>query len=550
PNMGTTDLENFKKAYHEDGYNWLWGGETLDDGLRSLANKTRSTTEFKDPGLTDDTIITLSNLSDNASDELTSEMETLKLPPAADPKNIAVPFKIITSLFCRLISTTYAFALAHASGVKTFGTLPGVRFHVDKPVNIKYNEINIHKLFDGYIDFCDGLFGVKRDPEGRNFQEFRPDLSCTILLPKPTPVSQPATSPVSQPSSVPSSLPEKKQALEFIYVAGFDFSSSGIDFFKLCSNRMEQTIRLNPIGQPLLFHLFDFGSGEVSRHEVSYQDDKSEVVVHKHEDQFDKVSSRNYDQAKDDQGISQSVFRDEKKNVMTILEVYKRILKIGESSPGQLMELSFFSDANEKGPQLLNYHDPAAQNDFTLPDNHEFIDPSAEYDFIPPLMNDVNRDHFQKAWHPDGYSWVWGYKTSDGLLKLLKSIIDSPDYHAGIPLDTVITLKNPTPLLRRILDRLEGKKPAPGKLYYKFGFILHMLSGVLKSSYMYHLARISQRNVFGGLPGTFAGPESGNEFNLLGINPAAYGKYIDFFKDNFDIKTDPEKRGYGKYIPD
>jgi hypothetical protein len=252
-----------------------------------------------------------------------------------------------------------------------------------------------------------------------------------------------------------------------------------------------------------------------------------------------------------------------------MLAVYLRIFDIGFKLPGKLMELSFFSHANESGPRLLNYFEelnnsspagkqPAVSFDpeevlrrTPQPSNEKlFYDPSPLYDFGNLLMsNDPARKSFVSAWHAQGITRVWGYHSTSGLYRLMRAVVQSKDYSpSGLTFETVLTLKNPERSVRFLLHRITGDEHGPVRIKVKFGHILYVLSTILKSSYMYHLAQYSERSVYAGLPGTFASFESGAASDLMKIDIKAFGKYVGFFQNYFDFKADPEKRGYSEYV--
>ncbi len=597
PRMGREDLSHFQAAFHPDGYAWIWGNDRgfLSDGLLEFLDFALRLKELDDPSSPDDLLIGIPGTAKPESKFLLFWVEWMLSLKDYRASGYKVPLKLIRYLVCHYASRPPAVRLKQAANLKkVYGTFRDFVIDFD-PGNKRLPEVAAFQ--EAARLALQKRFKLRSAPQG-NYTEFGDTVFCplpyfdaNVYKPKKKkpgaatsdqPSSQPASQPASLPKPAPPAVPFTSDspllkpthpmfrlnayARHYIFVAGVDYKSSGANFLQLCMNRVDHLIARDDNRDTMLFQVLDVGSGQVIFVEVKYETGtiaeegfvKSIVNAHasvkKTTDdlvRFEQVKNNDahYEIRTNEMGDRERFFRGTQ-GAMPAAEMYRRVIALGEKCPGRLMELGFFTHGTEAGPRPLNF--PEELEISGVPVDPLAFDPSPlDFDLLP---GEAEQAAFRDAFHPGGYSWTWGYDSDPELRKLLKALLDSKEYKAGgLTEDTIITLKNPTPRLRLFAQRVAGllpkRKVPPLKIEMPFGRLLRFFAAVIKSSYMYHLARETGKDVFGALPGTAAGPESGTLYPLMRVDPA-YAKYSGFFQTHFGFESDPEKRGYGKYIPD
>ena len=133
----------------------------------------------------------------------------------------------------------------------------------------------------------------------------------------------------------------------FIFVIGYDYRLSGLEYRRVCYNRIKLIESQNKKKDDLMFHVFDFEKGKIITWEINYP---SGVKTKKPlpDISFNTITPSNY---------KDYAFKDGQTGTLSILDVYKAIQEIGENEPGSLFELSIISHAYWWGPILVNSYD-------------------------------------------------------------------------------------------------------------------------------------------------------------------------------------------------
>jgi len=327
----------------------------------------------------------------------------------------------------------------------------------------------------------------------------------------------------------------------YILVSGVDyFNFTGI-FSQLAKDRKKEIIE-NEIKNPseeLKFIFFDFKSGKVTETitKITKEGKKKKVIKEKETEiaRYQSISRENYKRSPNFRGT------------MSITHVYDKICEIGKNAPGTLKELSFFSHSYKDGPILVNSTD---RYDMYInvrdPDDRD----ARIRDFV--CCDAIkNHDLFKKAFHKDGFSWIWGCTVDDELKDLINLIRKQSGKRDNIPDSATFTLyhKNHKRLFRNygVIDQLPS-----GPLIVTFAQIKALLCIALKNTYAYNLALTSDKKVYATFVGVGAKfeekPPAPGRKKLMRSDPDRK-KIIEFYKKYLKIKTDPTGRNYAEYLP-
>lgn len=600
PRMSETERESFDKAFSSEGYIWLWGGyqpivedDTREfEALYELVELVLNDPGYKKSKVSDRTIFTFPKVSNELFEILQREVG-YDFDLILNRRDLRLPFGYIKKLvYDELDYKSTIYVLFEELEIKIYGLVSPVPMEREK--DRPYNLFRAPDRYKKYIEFFRDEFGLEFEPDryysiiDSGFEDYDGPLIDEIdffpakskkppvkqpVDPKPPeppqppatiptsfPASQPSTQPVTPPASRPTTVPAASQPVsqppttektieqkEYVFVAGVDYKISRklkINFREMAVNRIKKIAAEKAPDERLHFTLLDFASGKI----ISYYINEAGEVRTTVDKTFHAVSLSDYKTEADENDEQVGFFQETKNKIIGMDDAFDRIIEIGKAGPGTLIEFSIFSHGTEFRPRTLHFIPPAPFTEKPDPVTWRFYDPYIPFDFSSVMMSKIEKELFAKAFHASGYSWIWGFETSNDLKKLINSIIDSRDYKAGISFDTVIKLKTGDRLLRRMVDQLTGKDPGPRVVKSPFGFLIRVIATQLKSSYMHHLAKATGKPVFGGLPGVTAKTETGQFHNLMSIDQTAFKKYNQFFKDNFQFDFDTEKRGYGKYV--
>jgi hypothetical protein len=353
----------------------------------------------------------------------------------------------------------------------------------------------------------------------------------------------------------------------FILVAGVDYESKGFPFRANCDSRMKRILAANKVKEEMTFEIFDVRKGEVVTHEVTYPSGKpADKVTKLTPSPFKSISKANYDRVEHG-GETHYRFKDGQTDIMSILDVYKAVQKVGANAPNTLVELSFFSHAWMGGPILVNSYDDGIMQVtisgqrgpalIALPPtarDPDDMDPRASKDFIAPTMDAAALASFQKAFHKDGYVWIWGCAFPRVIHEMLHKIERNPAYKdSGLGDDVVFKIKNfstdQAALFENVLkDVLGGPFPNKKNIEVKFKYIKYFFCLVTVASYTHHIAKNAKVKAYGAVMGTYSARDSGT-LPLWHVYKG-FAKHFTFYKNYLGFEFDPEGRKYGIYKPD
>lgn len=601
PRMSAKDLNKMRNAFAPNkGYVWIWAEDLFIESDIYAAILILNTKEIYDDTLPDETFVKLTvDLSLAAS---TFGMLVLFGFPNAEAKklinkkhrlivsDVEIPLGLLREHICNLINNT-AYQLSKELAVPVLA-LNGI-----SKINFDSGNNRLPEAVIGseiVYSFYKKRFGFK-DSQRKGFFEHMPTtkpcrspkLDDAIFknkkyasdfakpIPKPTPPR--VLPPLPKPTHPSFRLNEYKR--HYVFVVGVDYLQQGINFEKKAINRINYLMAAADNRDTTLFQIFNFETGKVVFCEVVYSNGSLSQSgfeissVNRHaavrftvDDtiQFTPVKNDDsmYEDITDQIGNSLRFLKQPEPRCMGMDFVYGRIMVIGENAPDCLREFSFFTHGDESGPKTVHQQKRSFVTDNTTDSNailpnekyYRCLDPDPYKDFSGSLFDEENEKNFIKAFHSDAYSWCWSYSADVDLRKLMKAILESKEYKThGLTDETILTLRNPTPRLRLFTQRVAGllslREIPPLKVKMPFGKLLHFFGAVLKSTYMYHLAKLIERPVYAALPAAETSSELENNQSLFIVDPLTK-KYTAFFTTHFGFEADPEKRGYGKYVHD
>lgn len=329
-----------------------------------------------------------------------------------------------------------------------------------------------------------------------------------------------------------------------VLVAGYDYKG-GVSFSQLCLNRMERLLKTEP---DLIVTLFDVAAGVVKISEVDAKGKRAWRDL----STFKKVSKANYNE--------KHHFVKDQAGVMSVTDVYDYVLGLGTSAPGSLVEMSFFGHGWQGGPILVNSFD-GQPNDPARDPNDK--DPRVWKDFEPPQMLSADRDHFHRAFHPDGFVWVWGCAFTEIYRQVLHQSLKQLKKYGGKPADKdafQFTFAKewadkyyPTETLFFPGKDNAGKYPLTfDRSFFEVKSFFWLGA---ENTYARVAATTAGVPCYSALLGTYSTYETGVKLPLMLIPTKVppYGdnftNYISFYTTHLGATTDPESRGYGVYPP-
>lgn len=348
---------------------------------------------------------------------------------------------------------------------------------------------------------------------------------------------------------------------QYILVAGVDYDFKGVNFRIFCNSRATRIINGNLAKDDLRFITIDFPTGEVVTRNVTYPGGRKTESVSR-DARHKAITKANYN--KRGSGASAHyAFKDGQTDVMSILDVYAEVMKIGKSDPGTLHELSFFSHAYIGGPILVNSYDDGkitVNNPLTgspveipIPSSLRDLDdktPRPEKDFVPPVMSAAELKLFREAFHKNGLVWIWGCAFPRVVHEILHRVEHHKDYRSsGVTDSQTFTFTNlradHVAALSSIL--FWASFADPKKVELTFAEIKYFFCVACASSYTSFMADAANVHTFGGLMGTYSEYDSG-PLPLMNVHKG-FSAHLTFYQNYLGFKLDPEGRRYGEYLP-
>lgn len=332
--------------------------------------------------------------------------------------------------------------------------------------------------------------------------------------------------------------------MQFVLVAGHDYSRKGLGFSKRLSVRTN-ILRTKHSGHDLHFHMFDFSSGVISILESTLIPGGKRIEKITEKAKFKAITTKEYHRVP---GRGEWVFKPNQSGFMSITNVYQAVRAIGISDPGTLIEFSIFSHSFIGGPILVNSDESSTI--LGTRDPHDFD--ARFFDFNTPRMDSLQLRNFRKAYHASGYNWVWGCFAVIVFRGIMRELFLHTKYRPfGLTDTDKFTFTNFTIDQRDLLrHRLAIPIAAHGIVELEFKDLKRFFCLLMEDSYIFALSKASERKTFGGLPGMSAEPDKTGRHRLSHVKINKFLKsYIDFYKNYLSIKLDSEKRNYAAYMP-
>jgi len=353
----------------------------------------------------------------------------------------------------------------------------------------------------------------------------------------------------------------------YIFVAGYDYLRSGVNFINFCKSRMRKIYSSESKKEELVFFICDFTSGKISKHTVEFQNGRPFIKESPHK-QFDAISlSKNYNI------YSGSPYRfyKGKTNTMSIIDIYELIAKIGEENSKTLLELSFFSHGYQKGPILANsydertYTDPITNEEFQYLENErnkDDIDPriSLDMDYLKAYEIDIY-NNIGSAFSDNGIMWTWGCAFSKDLNFIFSKFLSNSVYKdSGLIDDDIFVFKAYTfseknlqlfnnslsifsdSIVESNMQKFERDK----EIKIKFKEFKTYCCAISRGTFAYSWARIFSIKTYGALVGTYSEYSKVGEENYMRVTPKLSAT-VRFYKNYIGFSTDIEGGMYAEY---
>lgn len=173
PQMDAAALKQFKDAFANDGFAWLWGcafPQVIHHALWAM----EGAKAYKSSGVGDDTVLDMPAVTSADVDYL-EKILAPKLGTFPSRTSISVKFKYLKWAFCVANQSCYAFALATAAGVGVRAAPLGTYAEYDTAGD---HLMNVYSGFTAHFTFYKNYLGFTFDPEGRRYAIYKPSLSC------------------------------------------------------------------------------------------------------------------------------------------------------------------------------------------------------------------------------------------------------------------------------------------------------------------------------------------------------------------------------------
>lgn len=334
-----------------------------------------------------------------------------------------------------------------------------------------------------------------------------------------------------------------------VLVAGHNWHNPKQTMVTYCYNRAARLLRKD---KSYRFTIFDFTSGQILSGRLEKGKLKWNLVG-----QRKAISPSHYTISGE-----KYTFKGDP-DVMSITDVYKKIILVGAMEPGTLKELYFAGHGWLGGPALVNSYDGVTTS---LKRNPADKDPRGQKDFAPVNMSRTQLTRFRRAFAADGFAWVAGCSFPRPVYQLLYRMLRSKTYQSlypnPIPDNTEFTFTFTSaeadkwyPQFKKIFPGgSAGSYPTTFKRTWRQMRIF--LAGILDQTYARRFTRAIGKPCRSAFPGTYADYQHKSiplriqviprDRKLYGIN---FQQYIDFYKTYFNMKEDPEGLGYGVFEP-
>ena len=348
---------------------------------------------------------------------------------------------------------------------------------------------------------------------------------------------------------------------QFILVAGVNYENFRTRFAVFSRGRMAKLRRVHRT-EDLRFILLDVMSGAIETYDVVHIKGQRKILKNVDTSRFQRVTHRNYRPYTNSQGeVRRHTFNYRQAGVMSIVDIYQLVQQIGAGpEAGTLVELSFFSHGWYSGPILVNSDlglritcnrggcrgtkDPSFQhNGLRDPLDHD----PRNRDFNQANMSLAQRTQFQGAFHPQGYIWNWGCALTADYHQVLNQLTKSRNYRrTGLDDSTRFRFR----FNREQAADFFGRDPffPPPNSSRTFERDLRQIKDYfrrgLKATYSGRIATAANVKTYGSLLGT----SSIFERNTMRVDNQFRG-YLRFYRNYLSIQEDPERRGYGAYLP-
>ncbi len=332
-----------------------------------------------------------------------------------------------------------------------------------------------------------------------------------------------------------------KELKQYILVAGANYENLRHKLKSYCMNRMERWKRANSKKIDQRFIIFDFVGGTVETYDITFPAGTG-TVSKKVDNKYTPVTAASYTTVVGDHGYG---FKKGQSGVMSILDIYEAVQNIGSTSPGTLAELSFFSHGWMGGPILVNSNDSLTGTFARDPDDK---DPRLFKDFTSPTTDPAKLANFKKAFHPNGYSWIWGCTFTKAyfwtLHKLIKkygltSLTDTKNLQLTYSVEEINLITN--------CATTGNCASKPVTWDTTFADVKRYICAGLNNTYASVLAKASGKNVYAALLGTYAVYENGTTVSNPLMVVEGFTTIKDFYKKYLAMELDPVGLGYGRY---
>lgn len=335
----------------------------------------------------------------------------------------------------------------------------------------------------------------------------------------------------------------------FILVIGHDYRLTGLEFRRVCNNRMLQIETENKKNEDIMFHVIDFQKGKIFTREINYPSGVKTKKPFQVAASFKPITRANY---------KDYSFKDGQVGTLSILDVYKTVQEIGEKEPNSLFELSIISHGYEYGPILVNSYDDGRSGDLEIPSSlrdPDDKDPRPK-DFNPSNMDTKSLSNFQNAFNASGFIWIWGCNFPRPIHEFLYKMEHNGSYKQN-GLDDEVVFKfrnlkdfNVTSLEIVLFGELE-RFPDKRNVEIKFKYIKEYVCKLNSITFNQIIATKTKVKTFGPLLGTYTDFDAGRSGQMHVVG----GAHLTFYKNYFGFTFDKfirgtGTRGYGEYKPD
>jgi hypothetical protein len=252
---------------------------------------------------------------------------------------------------------------------------------------------------------------------------------------------------------------------------------------------------------------------------------------------------------------------------MSITDAYAKIIDIGSTDPGSLVEFSVFSHGWMGGPILVDSDDDRSL-EVTIPvlggapitrtvdlrgttaRDPDDKDSRAALDFVAPTMDAAALKKFKAAFAADGFAWLWGCAFPHVVHHTLWAMERAKAYKSSglgdeVVLDMPAVETGDVDFLEQVLAPKLGKFPSRSSVSVKFKYLKWAFCVANQSCYAFALATAAGVDVRAAALGTYADYDTGGDrlMNVVG----SFSAHFAFYKNYLGLTFDPEGRRYAVY---